>query len=224
MTEQTKPRMIFDVDARAAWGAAFAAQRINGRYIKQGEWAVNADGKEIPCNKELMIALLQETSLIEQEDFSNGEKAREWFQGQLFALLGDQLNDFMKKAAEVSVKDMISLRVDSGMVACLPATWLRASNKERVADVIAESDSKHVGSVTEKIVRMVEVLDVMPGKTFTGWLVTVTDGNNLFRFCSSFEFKTGEAVRIQGKVKRHDSDRETGKPVTWLNYVKKLIQ
>jgi hypothetical protein len=169
-----------------------------------------------------MIALLSEPSLITEDDIRQGVCAREWFQGQLFNLLGGTLNEFMQKAAETAVKDEINLRTDAGMVACLPATWLRAAQKERVRDIVSESASQHVGTITEKITRMIEVLEVKPGVSFSGWLVTATEGHNILRWCSSVQFAPGEAVRIQGKVKRHDSDRETGKPVTWLNYVKKL--
>lgn len=224
MSEENKPRVVFNTTAEKAWAAAVAAQRINGRYIKAGEYVVDADNKPIPTNKEVMIALLTSPGqdLVTKEDVEQGKQAREWFQGQLFNLLGGTLNEFMQKAAETAVKDEINLRTDAGMVACLPATWLRAAQKERVRDIVAESSSQHVGTITEKITRMIEVLEVKPGVSFSGWLVTATEGHNILRWCSSVQFVPGEAVRIQGKVKRHDSDRETGKPVTWLNYVKKL--
>jgi hypothetical protein len=218
--------VIFDVPADRAWAAAFAAQRINGRYIKQDELVTVRRGdsdEPVPCNKELTMRILSAGSTqVTQEDLSNAELAREWFQGQLFALLGDQLNDFMKKAAETAVKDIINLRQDMGILACLPQTWLRASQKEQVEEVLNEADSQFVGSITEKLVRMIHVLESKPGQTFTGWLVTATEGSNIFRFCSSIEFHAGEQVRIQGKVKRHEHDRKTNKPVTWLNYVKRL--
>lgn len=229
MSEQEpaeKPRMIFDVSADMAWAAAFAAQRINGRYIKAGEIVTVLRGDSdvpLPCNKDLTIQILAtNNSNVTDEDRSNADLAREWFQGQLFALLGEQLNDFMKKAAETAIKDTINIRKDMGMLACLPQTWLRASQKEQVEEVLNEADSQFVGSVTEKLVRRIHVLEAKPGQTFTGWLVTATEGNNIFRFCSSMEFQNNEVVQIQGKVKRHENDRKTGKPVTWLNYVKKL--
>lgn len=222
MSEETKPRVVISTTAEKAWAAAMAAQRINGRYIKAGEYVPGPDNKNLPSNKELMIALLSAPDIITEQDVQQGKQAREWFQGQLFNLLGGTLNEFMTKAAETAVKEDINVRMDSGMIACLPATWLRATQKERVRDIIIESSSQHIGSVTEKIIRMVEVLEVKPGQTFSGWLVTATEGNSILRWCSSVQFTAGEAVRIQGKVKRHDSDRETGKPVTWLNYVKKL--
>ena len=224
MSEEKKPRVVFNTTAEKAWAAAVAAQRINGGYRKQGDYAVDADNKPIPSNKEVMLALLTApgNDLVTEEDMEQGKQAREWFQGQLFNLLGGTLNEFMQKAAEVAVKEEINLRMDSGMVACLPATWQRASQKERVRDIVAESSSQHIGSLTEKITRMVEVLEVKPGVSFTGWLVTATEGHNILRWCSGVQFVAGEAVRIQGKVKKHDHDRETNKPVTWLNYVKKL--
>ena len=223
MSEEPKPRVVFNTTAEKAWAAAVAAQRINGRYVKAGEYAVDADLKPMPTNKEVMIALLSAPELITEEDIYQGKQAREWFQGQLFNLLGGTLNEFMQKAAETAVKEEINIRADSGMVACLPATWQRATQKERVRDIVNESSSEHVGSLTEKITRMIEVLEVKPGVSFSGWLVTATDGHNIMRWCSSVQFTSGEAVRIQGKVKKHDHDRETSKPVTWLNYVKKLV-
>jgi hypothetical protein len=225
MSDQDKPRVVISTTAEKAWAAATAAQRINGRYIKAGEYFLGPDNKEMPCNKELMVALLSALSapdLITDEDVKQGACAREWFQGQLFNLLGGTLNEFMQKAAETAVKEEINVRMDFGMIACLPATWLRAAQKEHVRDVVNESTSQHVGTITEKITRMIKVLEVKPGVSFSGWLVTATDGANILRWCSSVQFSSGEAVRIQGKVKRHDNDRETGKPVTWLNYVKKL--
>ena len=223
MSEEVKPRVVFNTTAEKAWAAAMAAQRINGRYVKAGEYVVGADNKPIPTNKEVMIALLSAPELITEQDVQQGKQAREWFQGQLFNLLGGTLNEFMTKAAETAVKEDINVRMDSGMIACLPATWQRASQKERVRDIVTESSSQHVGAITEKIVRMIEVLEIKPGVSFSGWLVTATDGHNILRWCSSVQFTAGEAVRIQGKVKRHDHDRETNKPVTWLNYVKKLV-
>jgi hypothetical protein len=225
MSEEPKPRVVFNTTAEKAWAAAVAAQRINGGYRKQDDYAVDADNKPIPSNKDLMLALLTipGNDLVTEEDIYQGKQAREWFQGQLFNLLGGTLNEFMQKAAETAVKEEINIRADSGMVACLPATWQRAAQKERVRDIVNESSSEHVGSLTEKITRMIEVLEVKPGVSFSGWLVTATDGHNILRWCSSVQFTSGEAVRIQGKVKKHDHDRETSKPVTWLNYVKKLV-
>lgn len=223
--EENKPRMVFDVSAEIGWAAACAAQRVNGRYIKMGELVTTdtAEGsKPLPCNKELMTAFIGNQDLLTEEDFARGKEAREWYQGQLFSLIGDQLNDFMKKATETAVKDMINLRKDGGVLACLPQTWERAAKKERVVNTLTEAKSQHVGSITEKLVRLVHVIDVNQGVSFSGWVVTVTEGDNIFRFCSSFEFKENEIVRIQGKVKRHDFDKKTNTPVTWLNYVKKL--
>lgn len=226
MTEQEKPRMVFDVSAEVGWAAACAAQRVNGRYIKMGELVTQETeqgSQPIPCNKERMIDFINHQALLTEQDFENGRTARQWFQGQLFSLIGDQLNDFMKKATETAVKDTINVRQDAGMLACLPQTWYRAAKKERVIDTLSEARSQHIGSVTEKLIRLVHVIESSPGVSFTGWIVTVTEGDNIFRFCSSMEFKEGEMVRIQGKVKRHDFDKKTNTPVTWLNYVKKLV-
>lgn len=219
--------MVFDVSAEVCWAAACAAQRINGRYIKQGELVTTETAEQgsrpIPCNKERMVDFINHQALLTEQDFENGRTARAWFQGQLFSLISDQLNDFMKKAIETAVKEVINIRMDAGMVACLPQTWERAVKKERVIDIMTDINSQHVGTITEKLIRQVHVIEVNPGVSFTGWIVTVTDKNNIFRFCSSVVFAENELVRIQGKVKRHDFDKKTNAPVTWLNYVKKLI-
>lgn len=224
--QEEKPRIVFDVSAEIGWAAACAAQRVNGRYIKMGELVTQETeqgNQPVPPNKERMIDFINHQALLTEQDFEDGRTARAWFQGQLFSLLGDQLNDFMKKATETAVKNVINIRKDAGMLACLPQTWERAAKKERVVDTLTEIKSQHVGSITEKLIRQVHVIEANPGVSFTGWIVTATDGDNIFRFCSSVAFKENDVVRIQGKVKRHDHDKKTNTPVTWLNYVKKLI-
>ena len=214
--QQEKAEIPYLISAPSdiAWSAACAAQRINGDYRP----VVNTGS-----NKDVMLNILRhEPELIQEQDVQQAFQAREWFQGQIFSLLGGALNEYMQRAAEVAIKEEINIRTDAGILASLPNTWLRSMRKQNIQDIIVESASVHVGAVTEKIVRMIEVLDSKQGVSFTGWLVTATDGTNIYRFCTSVQFNDGEAVRIQGKIKRHDFDKETKKPVTWLNYVKKF--
>ena len=216
-------RQMFWASAEDAWAAAWAAQRIHGEYRPINQVVFDEDENKKQTNRDKMLALLLDPSDVTDEDRANGAKAREWFQGQLFGLIGGALNDFMTRAAELAVKDEISLRKDAGVLACLPSSYLRSHRKETIQDLMAESNGQHVGSVTEKIVRRVEVLDVKKGVSFDGHMVTATDGNNFYRFCtSSLVTAVGESFLLQGKVKKHDIDRDTKTPVTWLNYAKKL--
>ena len=216
------PKQKFWASAADAWAAAWAAQRIHGEYRAINHNVFDEESNKLPSNKDTMIALLIDSSPLLEEDYINGAKARDWFQGQLFGLISGELNDFMKRAAEIAIKDDISVRQDAGMISCLPQSYIKSARKENIRDMMSSSNAQHVGTITEKIVRNLEVLDIKKGVSFTGWLVTATEGNNFFRFCSSWECQPGELIHIQAKVKRHDVDRDTNKPVTWLNYVKRL--
>lgn len=214
---------VFWAPAEIAWAAAWAAQRIHGGYRPINHNLFDDESNRLPSNKDTLLMLLADTTKITEEDRTNGALAREWFQGQLFGLISGELSDFMKRATEIATKDEISLRKDAGVISCLPHSYIRATHKENICDIMTESSSKHIGAITEKIVCTLWVLDIKDGVSFEGTLLTATDGNNFFRFCTSkIRCNVGDTIKIQGKVKRHDFDRDSKTPVTWLNYVKLL--
>ena len=208
------------------WGAACAAQRVNGGYYKEPSYEWNEVTRLNQLvkrrNRDVMMEFLQNPDRILIEDIEAGEKLREYLERDItFRALKGQLADFDK-----SVKQCLSItnrfytvanRYELAVVAALPNSARRSQQRQNVEERIKFAQGGLIGKVGDKVTVNVEVIQTFYKKEFNIFYVTgITDQDQAVTFGFKENFDVGSSITIQGKVKGHRNN------VTQLNYTKVL--
>lgn len=207
--------------AEQAWGAAVAALRINGDYVKYEER--DRDDYAIVLkhpNKVVMRGLLDvNPELITAEDRARGLEFRAHFQGLLFREISGGLNDFLQSAMRIAGRDEFTDvdHLDLAILASLPKTAERDIARQTVQNERRElsRDSQHVGKIGDKMSADVEVLSCFYSQKWNTFYVNAKADTNVLMFAYRTELARGQTLRIQGTIKAHRDDG-----VTQLNRVK----
>ena len=211
-------RKVFDpvrFNTREAFAAACAAQRVNGEYLKQGEYDEQGDQKRI-ANKYLTRNFLDGKFDIRDEDRELSELVIRHFQSLTFKILqGVVLSDFESKAMACAACEDVGL-FDIAVISSLPSCYIRNEAKAAINRRLRDANG-HVGQVGDKLELTVEVLRCNYSQQWNTWFITGITADNKSVF---FSFKrlvaTGSTMNIMGKVKAHRED------ATQLNYVKEV--
>ena len=200
-------------NAREAFAAACAAQRVNGEYLKQGEYDEQGDQKRI-ANKYLTLDFLNSKFDIRDEDRELSEHVIRHFQSLTFKILqGDILSEFESKAMAYSNSEDVGL-FEIGLISSLPSCYLRNEAKavvnRRIRDAVG-----HIGQVGDKVQLELEVLRCTHSQQWDTFFITgITPDNKSVFFSFKRLIAKGTTMNIEGKVKAHRDDS------TQLNYVK----
>ena len=129
--------------ADQVWGAAVAADRINGGYIKEALWGTGDSGEDRKikeANKIIVKDWLRANSfsLITAADIDQGREVRNYFNGFLLKEIAGKINDFERQALQIAQKDEFTGRdmYDFAVVSCLPAAMLRDQAKKELTTEI----------------------------------------------------------------------------------------
>ena len=94
MARYQKPVVNYNADD--VWGAAVAAQRINGKYVKLSMISESDPAINQQSNRQIIEALLADPFSITDEDREQGVKVRAFFQAYTFKILqGKALSEFL---------------------------------------------------------------------------------------------------------------------------------
>jgi hypothetical protein len=202
--------------ADQVWGAAVAADRINGGYLKEIVYSRNLDVVEKEPNKTLVKRWLREGAFaqITDADLEQGRVIRHYFNGLLLKELSGKINDFERQALKIAQKDEFTGRdmLDFAIISCLPAAMLRdQARKELDSDI--RSSTQLTAAVGDKIQGEIHVVKSYYSKEYNKFRITATLGDSYvdFWFNNALEGRVG----IKAKVKSQRGDN-----TTQLNFVK----
>jgi len=204
--------------ADQVWGAAVAADRINGGYIKEPVYSRNLDVIEKEPNKVIVKGWLRENSFgaITEADYAAGREIRHYFNGLLLKELSGKINDFERQALKIAQKDEFTGRdmLDFAIISCLPAAMLRdQARKELDSDI--RSSTQLTAAVGDKVQGEVEVIKSFYSKDYNKYRITAKLGDSFVDFWFGKDLKG--IVGIKGKVKA-----QRGNNTTQLNFVKTI--
>jgi hypothetical protein len=202
--------------ADQVWGAAVAADRINGGYIKEPVYSRNLDVIEKEPNKVIVKGWLRENSFgaITEADYAAGREIRHYFNGLLLKELSGKINDFERQALKIAQKDEFTGRdmLDFAIISCLPAAMLRdQSRKELDSDI--RSSTQLSAAVGDRVQGEIEVIKSFYSKDYNKFRITAKLGDSFVDFWFGKDLKG--TVGIKGKVKA-----QRGNNTTQLNFVK----
>jgi hypothetical protein len=206
------------------WGAACAAQRINGSYVKETQYRFDEEQNTSVVakhrNREIMQSILANPAQITVEDIAQGQECRKFLQQDLTLRgLKSQLTDFDRNVAKTLAVneefDTAKHKLELALVACLPESQKRAIARQETASRVRQTTGGYVGAVDSKVELDVEVVSANYSQTYgIFWVTAITQDNQAVFFSYKSKLVAGSWIQIKGTVKAHRDGK------TQLNRVK----
>ena len=224
MTRTAKPRTPGDLfPVATVWAAACAAQRINGRYIKQDEFDYPEGGQAVltaTASRTTMRELLANPDRLTAQDFEQGAECKTFLQNDItFRALKNKLTEFDSATSKVLAVeenfDSAQHKYELAVIASLPASRTRALERQATDSRVRQATGAYVGAVGDKVALDVEVIKTNYSQQWNTWYATaITSDNRAVFFAFKEQLTIGNSILIKGTVKAH----RTG--TTQLNRVK----
>ena len=205
------------------WAAACAAQRINGRYIKQDEFDYPEGGQAVltaTASRTIMKELLANPDRLTAQDFEQGAECKTFLQNDItFRALKNKLTEFDSATSKVLAVeenfDSAQHKYELAVIASLPASRTRALERQATDSRVRQATGAYVGAVGDKVALDVEVIKTNYSQQWNTWYATaITSDNRAVFFAFKEQLTIGNSILIKGTVKAH----RTG--TTQLNRVK----
>ena len=221
--EPYQPRRTWQPKARPAgmkhsvdnvWGAAVAAQRINGSYVKETMYKVDPETSSNTVvdkrrNRDIMVDILANPAQLTVEDIAQGQECRKFLQNDItFRALKNKLTEFdgsvSKVLAVTEEFDSVKHKLELAVVACLPASHARALERQAIQERVRQTSGTVIGQPGDKVQLDVEVVKSNYSQQWNTWYATaITADNSAVFFAYRQELARGAKYTIVGTVKAH---------------------
>ena len=206
------------------WGAACAAQRINGSYVKETQHRFDEDTNTTVVvkqrNRDIMADILANPAILTVEDIAQGQECRKFLEQDITLRgLKGRLTEFdtaISKTVAVSEEfDTVTHKYELAVVASLPASHQRSLARQDVDSRVRQTAGGYVGAVDIKVDLDVEVVSANYSQSYgIFWVTAITQDNQAVFFSYRSKLITGSWIHIKGTVKAHRDGK------TQLNRVK----
>jgi len=221
--EPYQPRRTWQPKAKPAgmkhsvdnvWGAAVAAQRINGSYVKETVYKVDPEMSsntvvEKQRNRDIMLDILANPALLTVEDIAQGQECRKFLQNDItFRALKNKLTEFDGSVSKVLAVedefDTVKHKLELAVVACLPQSHARSLERQAVQERVRQTSGAVIGTPGVKVQLAVEIVKSNYSQQWNTWYATgVTADNSAVFFAYRQELAKGAKHTIVGTVKAH---------------------
>ena len=213
---QWKPRarpegMKHSVDN--VWGAAVAAQRMNGSYLKETTYILDMDRNisvvDKRRNRDIMAEILENPAVLTVEDIAQGQECRKFLQNDItFRALKNKLTEFDSAVSKVLAVtedfDSVKHKYELAVVACLPQSHTRSLAREANQARIQQTSGEYIGQVKDKVTLNVEIIRCVFSQNWNTWFATaITQDNQAVFFSIRESYDAGTHLTIRGTVKAH---------------------
>ena len=193
------------------WGAAIAAQRMNGSYVKAAIYDYDDNGPKIVKhrNRDIMTDILANPALLTVEDIAQGQECRKFLQQDItFRALKNKLTEFDSSVSKVlAVEDYFDNekhKLELAVVACLPQSHARALERQATQERVRQTSGDVIGTPGDKVRLDVEIIKSNFSQQWNTWYATgVTQDNCAVFFAYRQELARGAKYTITGTVKAH---------------------
>ena len=211
-------KVVLDFNANDVWGAACAAQRINGKYVKLSMLSSDP-GVNCQSNRQIVNSLLTDPWMITEEDYEQGKKVRAFYQAYTFKILqGKHLNEFDNNAMVIANRDIITSEYDVAVISSLPSCYERGVVRQTVDQRVNFATGGLIGQVGNKVSTSIEVLRSVFSHTYNVNCITgINSDDQVVFFAYKKELDVGKMYDIYGTVKGHRDN------TTQLNRVKVIV-
>ena len=205
-------KIVVNYNADDVWGAAVAAQRTNGKYVKLSMISESDPAINQQSNRQIVNSFLADPISITDEDREQGKKVRAFFQAFAFKILqGKALSEFNNTAMLIANRDVITSDYDVAVITSLPSSYERGVKQQTVDQRINFARGGHIGSIGNKIeVKNIEVLKcVYSEKWGTHFATCITSEDQVLFFAMRNKLEVGKTISIQGTVKSQNNPHTT---------------
>ena len=193
------------------WGAAIAAQRINGSYVKAALYDYDDNGPKIVKhrNRDIMTDILANPAQLTVEDIAQGQECRKFLQQDItFRALQNRLTEFDSSVSKVlAVEDDFDTdkhKLELAVVACLPQSHARALERQATQERVRQTSGDVIGTPGDKVRLDVEIIKSNYSQQWNTWYATgITADNSAVFFAYRQELAKGAKYTITGTVKAH---------------------
>jgi hypothetical protein len=196
------------------WGAAVAAQRMNGSYVKETMYKTDPEMSSNTVihkrrNRDIMADILANPALLTVEDIAQGQECRRFLQNDItFRALKNKLTEFDSAVSKVLAVtddfDTVKNKYELAVVACLPQSHQRALAREANQARIQQTSGEYIGQVKDKVTVNVEIIRCVFSQNYNTWFATaVTQDNQAVFFSIRESYDAGTWLTIRGTVKAH---------------------
>ena len=193
------------------WGAAVAAQRMNGSYVKAAMYDYDDNGPKIVKhrNRDIMTDILANPAQLTVEDIAQGQECRKFLQQDItFRALKNKLTEFDSSVSKVLAVteefDTEKHKLELAVVACLPASHTRALERQATQERVRLTSGAVIGTPGDKVRLDVEIIKSNFSQQWNTWYATgVTQDNSAVFFAYRQELARGAKHTITGTVKAH---------------------
>jgi hypothetical protein len=195
------------------WGAAVAAQRINGSYVKETQHRLDDTIGTIIVdkrrNRDIMLDILANPAQLTVEDIAQGQECRKFLQNDItFRALKNKLTEFDGSISKVLAVeddfDTVKHKLELAVVACLPQSHARSLERQAVQDRVRQTSGALIGTPGVKVQLAVEIVKSNYSQQWNTWYATaVTADNSAVFFAYRQELARGATHTIVGTVKAH---------------------
>ena len=206
------------------WGAACAAQRINGSYVKETQHRFDEDTNTTVVvkqrNRDIMADILANPAILTVEDIAQGQECRKFLEQDITLRgLKGRLTEFdtaISKTVAVSEEfDTVTHKYELAVVASLPASHQRSLARQDVDSRVRQTAGGYVGAVDIKVDLDVEVVSANYSQSYgIFWVTAISADNQAVFFSYRSKLTTGSWIHVKGTVKAHRDGK------TQLNRVK----
>jgi len=195
------------------WGAAVAAQRMNGSYLKETTYILdmvqNISVVDKRRNRDIMAEILENPALLTVEDIAQGQECRKFLQNDItFRALKNRLTEFDSAVSKVLAVaedfDTVKHKYELAVVACLPQSHTRSVAREANQARIQQTSGEYIGLVKDKVTLNVEIIRCVFSQNWNTWFATaITQDNQAVFFSIRESHDAGTHLTIRGTVKAH---------------------
>ena len=221
--EPYQPRRTWQPKAKPAgvahsvdnvWGAAVAAQRINGSYVKETMYKVDPEMSsntviEKQRNRDIMLDILANPAVLTVEDIAQGQECRKFLQNDItFRALKNKLTEFDSATSKVLAVaeefDSAKHKYELAVVASLPASHARSLERQATQERVRQTSGELIGQPGVKVQLAVEIVKSNYSQQWNTWYATaITADNSAVFFAYRQELARGAKHTIVGTVKAH---------------------
>jgi hypothetical protein len=213
---------------------ACAAQRVQGKYVKEPEAIWAEDGVYMytkQTNKMTMLCAVEPTLWtadpkdapmplkVTDEDVALAEEIKTYYKRLLFAAIEGE-NDFQTNINSFLSSENIETK-NFGYIACLPHVYAKDKVQNKLKKVSRSVDEGYLGEVGSQLKDLdAEILSSVKSKNFEGYNIDAIINNKMASWINKTALNLGACVIVKAKVKDHTKHWKHQNDVTRLNYVK----
>jgi hypothetical protein len=205
--------------ADQVWGLAVQADRINGGYFKEDQFAREENGETVKvktANKVMVKQWLREGLEAHVDDVEKGREYRKFFNGYTLKALMGGLSDFDRQALRIAQMDEFTGKnmLEFAIISCLPQSARREQERTELKRELFTSVQLE-GNIGEVIRGDIEVVGCSSSSMYSKFKIKARMGEAFVDFWFGTPLDKGATRTVQAKIKAVRGDKTTA-----LNYVK----